>query len=158
MLVEHSFVTTIDGEQALERAGEFLSSVGYQLVSSTPGKEILYRRGNEAIRHLTNFNDLPQQTHVSFDRGRLDIASSVHEFKKVDPLHRKLMMAVVNGLESYIVHAITLDQARSEFDIVKGQINHLHRSRKRRNATMWGCLVFFLLAVAGFVYFAVSQI
>src|SRR5688572_28685465 len=97
MLVEHSFVTTMDREPAFRAVELSLSSIGFQRIEAPP-QTLELRRGRDKP-HANGVGTLPQAVRVDFDRGRVVVAASIQEHRKPTPRHRDLMLAVVRTVQ-----------------------------------------------------------
>jgi len=73
MIVEHTFVTTLEADEAFAKARSMLVGLGFQQVPSTPGTLELMRgtpKQPDACESI-------QQVQLTFDRGRIDAAVSI---------------------------------------------------------------------------------
>ena len=84
MVVEHTFITTIEGHDALRMAWELLVSRGFaplppleaaQLPHSPNAVEL--RRGRENPDRAKSVVELPQFVRVEWDRGRVTVAAAI---------------------------------------------------------------------------------
>ena len=92
MLVEHSFVTTVEESEAIGVIGEFLTELGFSRVE-VESDRLLANRG-AAKPNRGDVSNLPQSVLVEIDRGRVTIAASIHELGKPRASHRALMTSI----------------------------------------------------------------
>jgi hypothetical protein len=80
MIVEHSFVTTVDGAQVYERAFALLAGAGFVLEDSAPDESVAGKFELEMNRgkgwHLDPVL-CRQSVRLVFDRGRVTVAASI---------------------------------------------------------------------------------
>ncbi len=101
MLVEHTFVTTYDGDVTIQMAADFLETLGFRIESASP-QELRASRGRKrpTTRKVTK---LPQAIHLTYDRGRVTVAASIMpRNNKERPIHAELMTALVRSLEQLL--------------------------------------------------------
>src|SRR5205814_3803523 len=83
MVVEHTFVTTMQDREALTAATGLLNSRGFVAVGeqafSMDGSwnNVEMRRGRAKPRGAKSILDLPLNVRVEFDRGRIAIAAAI---------------------------------------------------------------------------------
>jgi hypothetical protein len=113
MLIEHSFVTTLDMPAAMSHAAAFLAYFGFKVQSFEAGRlEAIRGRVRATAARVVQ---LPQTVHLIFDRGRVTIAASIQQ-RTGDglPAHAQLMTALVRGLERLLAHQLPFEQAANE--------------------------------------------
>ena len=150
MLVEHTFITTLDGPDAIELAWGFLSEFGFAKVDRDD-RSLHVSRGRPKPKSDLSVSDLPQAVRLEYDRGRVDLAVTVSEYKKVEAAHREMALSLVHGLEQMLAHDGDLDKARgrmvsAEFD----NAERIRRIRRRRHI--------YLGVFAGFVFLLILLI
>ena len=135
MVIEHSFVTTLDPQQTMRAASEFLGSHGF-IAQTRAGfamgqgewDRLEMRRGQTKLRKAKSVAQLPQVAHVHWDRGRVNVGLSIEpsaawggnsvfqmgitsnsmvvgNAKKMK-LHAALLMAIANGLEAVVARGV----------------------------------------------------
>ncbi|MGC3970785.1 MAG: hypothetical protein QM775_26660 [Pirellulales bacterium] len=94
MIIEHVFVTTLDGPTTIERIRRFLGVGGFYLTTSSPPElrewaglpggpsssaplKLRMRRGEDKAKQALNVAALPQEAAVEFDRGRVTLAIDI---------------------------------------------------------------------------------
>lgn len=157
MLVEHSFVTTRREEEVYRLANDFLQLAGFNMSGSLESDSVLFQKGKQKSGYYMHFAELPQKVHIGFDRGRVNVAASIEEAKKVHQAHRAMMLAVANGLEACIAGSQTVSDACSLF----AEANQLaekefRKRRKARNIRLAVFLFVISLPVLMLVYFFLS--
>ena len=157
MLVEHTFVTTLDGLVAMDRAKTLLSALGYRSSDEGQSDELQFMRGQTRVSASTHFSKLPQRVHVSFDRGRINVAASIREHRKVHQLHRNLMLAVVSGLEATMKREESAEMARHRFDEVTWTIDQHFRTIRKKGRIACGCFLLFLVVAIGAIVYLVNS-
>lgn len=156
MVVEHSFVTVLDRERALERAAVFLDAIGFQ-PQQREQAWLSMRRGKRSP-HPRDLATLPQSVRLEFDRGRVTVAAGIMEFRKVNQHHRDLMLSIVGGLEMLLAVDRSPAEARVSFDEASERITVDDRRRRRnRRITMAGLLAL-IAAIVGLSIWALSSL
>ena len=112
MLVEHTFVTTMDGPEALALARDFLLMGGF-CVTSQVDNILEARRGREKSRQAVGMLQLPQQVRMEFDRGRVNVAVQLQ-------------------LDKLLAHGIPLEEVYRLLHELETQIATEFARRRRR--------------------------
>ena len=172
MIVEHVFITTLDGADALGLAWEFLAYGGFSAVfdptgSGRPNNSLDVRRGRESAARALSIDELPQRVRVDWDRGRVTVAASIEYFQhgafstgtrseppahspKIRP-HIELMHAVVGGLEAVLANRMPVDEAVRHWSQLESRLrDESARKRRRRTITLWtvfALIVLFVVAI-----------
>ena len=172
MIVEHVFITTLDGPDALGLAWEFLAYGGFSgfvdpTAGSRPQNSLDVRRGRESAGKARSIDELPQRVRVDWDRGRVTVAASIEYFQqgsfstgsrneppahspKIRP-HIELMHAVVGGLEAVLANRMPLDEARRHWSELEARLRaESAAKRRRRNIILWsifGAIVLFIVVI-----------
>ncbi len=159
MVIEHSFVTTMDGPQAMRAAEAFLGERGFATahapafpVGDATAESLEMRRGKNNPSRAKSVSELPQAIRVDFDRGRVTVAASItpshawgaskwqwtsvgaiKERPERMALHQGLLLGIVNGLEQLLVNREPPDRAAMAWHGVETHIAAAARKRKRRN-------------------------
>ncbi len=114
MLVEHSFVTTLEAQAALSQADAFLRSLGFR-INSVGAERIDAERGRKKP-NTRKVSRLPQTITLVYDRGRVTAAAGITPFKNREfPIHAALMTALVRSLERLLVEGQPAGEAAAEW-------------------------------------------
>jgi len=170
VVIEHSFVTTMEAPQTMQLAMQFLASRGFrrseQIAFPVGGGEwntLEMRRGRKKAARAKNVTELPQVAHVQFDRGRVTVAlsiepsarwggaqvsfgitvGSVEGKPKKMKLHAQLLTAIANGLEQVLTRGATVDEAAQEWD----QADQAARAEARRRFRNSMIVLFVVIAL-----------
>jgi hypothetical protein len=141
VLIEHSFVTTLEEGPAMERAAAFLQRVGLrqqEVAGRRKGKRHKAYRGLPA-------DMVPKKVQVGFDRGRINAAIAIEPKRKPTQVHRELLWALVTGLEQTIAAGQNEEVAAQQWSAVLVR----ERRRIRRNNII--CTAVLLAMLGGFV-------
>lgn len=140
MLVEHTFVTTLEQKEALQRAARFLQNLGFRL-DSQADDSIQAKRGRKqpSSRKLRR---LPQLVRVGFDRGRVTVAASIKaRAKKEMPVHAELMRALATGLQRLLADALAPEEAAGPFRTLEARTPNVWLARDVLSILLWMVLV-----------------
>lgn len=133
MLVEHSFVTTLDAQAALAAADALLWALGFQREASSGDTVLEYRRGLAKAARAKKVSDLPQRVRLEYDRGRITLGASIEVFRKSTPLHRDVLLALAEAVECVVARGSTPEEARARWDGVHAHIEERAAARRRRD-------------------------
>jgi hypothetical protein len=150
MLVEHTFVTTLDKDAAFEQAVAALAALGFAQVERTE-VSVTLRRGKAKINRVVRSDDLPQQVVVHFDRGRIQFAASLEEspaLRRERPLQQEFLMTLATLTEACLSRREPLQRARAAWDLLADRIERSYHRRRRRNRIGLGIV---LLILFGFI-------
>jgi hypothetical protein len=171
VVIEHTFVTTLDSTQAMQAATRFLSVGGFEPaggptfpVGGGEWNTLEMRRGKKKAARAKNIAQLPQTAHVQWDRGRVTVALAIepsytwggstflgvsfgaaHANPKKMGLHTQMLSAVATGLEQVLVQGASPDTAAQPWLALDEQARRLARRRTLRNV---------IIVVAVFALFA----
>jgi hypothetical protein len=170
MVVEHTFVTTLEPADALHRASEFLARHGFSAVTTggfavgdTQWTGLKMSRGKKLARSAKSVSQLPQMLRLDYDRGRVTLAISITPSgvwgrgrfgsdpkpdSKHMRLHTAMLTAIASGLELLLVQKLPLDQTAAQWDAAEASIE-LATRRHRRN--MWIAAAIILLIFGGLI-------
>ena len=129
MLVEHEFVTTLDQADAFDMVRWTLAADGFEVIQ-TSESSIELRRG-KSRPHEGDPATLPQTVRMVFDRGRVNVACALMQPRGVKPIHRQLMLSLVDGIEQMLVHFQPGDEAMEEFRRWDSTSSADHRKQRR---------------------------
>ena len=167
MVIEHTFVTTMEAEEALRTASEFLRRHGgfepeadraFQL--GRPGWNVIeLKRGKKSASRAKLVSELAQQIRMEWDRGRVTLAASIAPrtgaFYGTDtsPRHvrnrlaAELMTAIARSLELLLAYRMPPEQAARPWDQAQAQVDEQRRREKRRNVIAWTVVVLILVGL-----------
>jgi hypothetical protein len=102
MVIEHSFVTTLDAGEAMSRASDFLQQRGFEVepraafsvaapapiiaagaatLAPPPQQQgwtdLSVKRGKKNVARARDATECPQRIHLEWDRGRVSVAASI---------------------------------------------------------------------------------
>jgi hypothetical protein len=154
VLVEHTFVTTLDKDETFRAAELFLEDLGFVRQDTEGEGGLAFRGGKSHPGYARTLRDHPRRLHIEFDRGRVSVAASIQlEGNRRKPLATDLLFAVANRLEKVLTQQRCATEARAEWDHVCEQI--AARAGRRRRLTI-GCAVAFVLGVGVLVLLALQ--
>lgn len=173
MVVEHSFVTTLEAEPALATAAELLQLRGFTraaLVQGAPGSAPFeMRRGKKAASSARSVSQLPQTVRLYWDRGRVTIALSIEansvwggqsswgatvEKPEKMQMHADLLSGIAVALEQVLAHAQPHQVATAQWDRAETEIA---AAAKRRNRNVFIMVGVFLVIVTALATLAVMK-
>ncbi len=146
MIVEHTFVTTLDAAGALGAATDTLCALGFADDPASSDSMATYRRGKKKAGRARRLRDLPQQVIVEYDRGRVTLAALIEEaslFRKSVPLMRRYLILLAHVLDGVLTRRETLEELQPAWNHLAGEIDRHDRSRRRGRAA-----VLFLIVLA----------
>ena len=148
MLVEHSFVTTLEAVDALSRIQQLVEGLGFT-VEECDEHQLSARRGERTAARAKSLEELPQHLKIGFDRGRIDLAISLEVRRRALDLHRDLLLGIARALESSVVSGLKTEQAVELLVELQRELGHQATRRKIRS---WILAVgLFLLAIGALV-------
>jgi hypothetical protein len=177
MVVEHTFITTIEGHDALRMAWELLVSRGFAPLPPPEAAQrphsanaVELRRGRENPDRAKSVVELPQFVRVEWDRGRVTVAASIaprtawgrqyspgsivsKSMSAREPDQENLLLAVVASLELLLAHRRTPMECVAGLDRLQDHLNRMARGKRRRN---WLILLGLVLAFVAFIVFAMT--
>lgn len=179
MVIEHTFVTTLEADQTMQAALQFLSMRGFvrpALTAFPVGKTwdtLEMRRGKTKAARAKNIADLPQVAHVQWDRGRVTVAMSIEPSytwggqqafgfqagttagsPKKMKLHVRMLSAIATGLEQVLAHQADPMIAVQPWVSADEEAAALARRRTRRN---WIIFAIVLALFAGVIALIVAN-
>ena len=152
MLVEHTFVTTLEAVPAVRRACEFLQGAGFHLESvSNDGVQAVRGRKNPNTRKI---RELPQSVKLVYDRGRVNVAAAITPRGAKDkPVHAYLMTALVRALEDLLAGGQSLEQVAATWSAAEAACR---RGWTAGDKFLVGCLVVLLVLAAIIVIIGIA--
>lgn len=179
MVIEHIFITTLDGPLALERARQFLERRSFYRVSDESRYErlrsgtsampeklrLIVCRGEEKPAAAKTVADLPQHVSVEFDRGRVTLAAEIvpsplwggagifhsdgHPARM--QLHEELLHAIATGLERTLTQDISLEEADRAWAAAEQNIAEAAAARRKRITIGVGIFILLIVLIIVFV-------
>jgi hypothetical protein len=175
MVVEHTFITTMEAPEALRAASEFLQASGFvakadgafQIDGSWPALEM--SRGSVKLTR-SGIRDWPQQVRVEWDRGKVEVAASVmpprrgrswnvsltgtsdvRVSKRDDATMRDMLTKLATALELLLAQR-SLDEAAAHWSEIELRLEAEAKARKRAaRIRTWIILGIFFLFIAALV-------
>ena len=172
MVVEHTFITTLEGHDALRMSWELLVSRGFvplpppeaALRPQSPNAVEL-RRGRENPDRARSVVELPQFVRVEWDRGRVTVAASIiprtawgrqyspgaivsKSMNAREPDQENLLLALVASLEMLLAHRRTPAECVVGLDQIQDHLTRLGRRKRTRN---WLILLGVVVAIVAVV-------
>jgi hypothetical protein len=170
MVVEHSFITTLEEPAAMAIAAAALGELGFQ-EEPTGGaagaggysQEFLLR----GIKGGRTAAAWPQRLIIDFDRGRVTLATSATPPARRPfqlgrrgtaqlPLVEQRLLLTVRSVEA-ILAGEPMESVRAQWETLRGNWRMADaRARRRRRVVLVIVLCFFALAMAALVFAVVS--
>ena len=153
MVIEHTFVTTLEAADTLRLASDFLRWWGFEAqveggfqLGQPAWNAVELRRGMKNPARAKSLSDLPQQVRLEWDRGRVTLAAAItpragafgtpKSLANTDPLHQQLLMAIAQSLEMLLVHRYPPEQAAQPWQLVEARIQEKATHGRRRSRTI----------------------
>ncbi|MBC8105046.1 MAG: hypothetical protein H7Z14_00525 [Anaerolineae bacterium] len=186
MVIEHTFVTTLDAPQAMHAASEMLGRRGFVsetgsgfTVGQAQWDRLDMRRGKKAAR-AKSVSELPQRVHVGWDRGRVTVAMAIEPSAvwggsawnlqlgfgvssgtndgspKKMRLHTDLLMSIARSLEQLLANRQPPEVAMQEWDQAEAAIAVAARKRRIRMWIVAGVIITVFAALIAFIAVAVN--
>jgi hypothetical protein len=185
MVIEHTFVTTLDAHEALTAASNLLQSGGFLVKNNSAFQigtwtDLEVSRGRKTAARAKDATQCPQQLRMEFDRGRVNIAASITPMDRrnrsfrfggvvlwgvsamarregKDRVYGELMMVITQSLESLLVHHMSPEEAQQPWRIVEAQIKDSARRARQRRMVIWFTILGIILALLGFAIFMANR-
>lgn len=132
MVVEHTFVTTMEAPEALNAASSVLQSFGFQAMPQSAFQmngawsAVEVQRGTARFRRGRGIRDWPQKIRVEWDRGKVEVAASIAPpargrldsnpsrlSGKEAVLVQQLLITISHTVELLLVHRLPAEQAQA---------------------------------------------
>ncbi len=130
MIVEHAFITTMEQDEALSAAWSVLEALHFRR-DDGPAGTLVARRGKRKPNARRVLHS-PQTVRVEYDRGRVTVAASILEYRKVKSDHRWLMLEILDALQTRLAHDRTGSVRTAGVADVEAAIARSDRRRVRR--------------------------
>ena len=170
MIIEHAFITTLEAQDALGLAHEYLAGGGFAATNgaappSAPGPSRLdVTRGRANAARAKSIDELPQRMTLEWDRGRVTVAVLIEYFqagsftagsRREPPAHSpklknhvELMYAVIGGLEAVLARRLPVDEARRPWAELEARLrDESLRKRRRHYIILWSIFAALVLLV-----------
>ena len=151
MLVEHTFVTTLDAEPALTASHEVTTLLGFLPVpDSAQGRQTCeWVRGMSKVKYYIRISDLPQRIRLDFDRGRVTLAVYVQERGREKPqLHEDMLVTIARAIEARL-SGKTTEEALAVTAAPHAAIEKHFRRQRIIKRCLIAFLIVFVAAVLG---------
>ena len=178
MLIEHTFVTTLEGTQALGLASSFLREMGFAV-----SPQAAFQIGSTTLTELELTRGKPNkiypdkcfhQVRLEFDRGRVNLALSIlprprsafalsrRTMADLKPSSKRgrpyadLMIALAQSVDELLTQRKTLSDALTSYRSVEATAALLMRRRHRRRRNIAWLIVFVIFALLGLAIYAAA--
>jgi hypothetical protein len=173
MVIEHTFVTTLEAPEALQTAFAFLQERGFSPAGNDSGALLEMSRGKANPARARSVAELPQSIRLDFDRGRIALAAAVTpspvwggrsfagsdvEIRATDSkamqrmkLHTDMLMGILGWLEKLLVHRAPAEIASQQWAEAEERIAAAARRHKRRNRIALAILVLVVGSIIGLI-------
>jgi hypothetical protein len=182
MVIEHTFVTTLEPNDTMRAAAEYLSARGFTRADPAAGFDVSgqpqawtsleMRRGKKKAARARNVLQLPQTVRLEWDRGRVNVALAIAansawgggsaltvsgetpgKLKKMK-LHTELLNSIALGLENHLAHDGSGNSDYTQWDTAEVAIRAAARRRFIRNTII--VVVFLALVITGVALLVMS--
>ena len=153
MVVEHTFVTTLEAPQTMGAAATLLQTFGFTAeaesgfqVGSGAWDALEVRRGKKRARRYGVLRDWPQRVRLEWDRGRVSVAMSITPpprgrldsnaaklSKKETAKAERLLLAVVTSLENLLAGMLPQPAAEAQWIELERELEEQARRARRKN-------------------------
>jgi hypothetical protein len=169
LVVEHSFVTTLSGHDALSTATTLLSRIGFAadsqggaVANEVEQMSIQMKRGKKTVRLASSPLEYPQRIRIDWDRGRVVVAASIETLLDSQQLrlkkefweaiarkHSAPMLALATGLEDVLSGHREPDAVLQGWLALEEPIRRQAEKRRRViRMIMWIIVVLFVGLIA----------
>ena len=134
MLVEHTIVTIQPQAEAFEHATALLEKNGFRREIPQAADTITFSRGIKKAEYAKSVDKLPQKVVLSFDRGRVSIAVSLEEARRLRSdamLQKEMLLTLATMLGQRLSPDESLHAAQLKWEDVNLKIKARHRRRRR---------------------------
>lgn len=146
MIVEHTFVTTLEEDDALLLADALFTHIALERV---PGTMNQWTAGKDRPRKIA---EVRRVVRVEFDRGRVSLAASALTIAKAqEKLYQPYLLALASAAEAHISAGLPVDQAAAPVLAVGAEID---RKDRKSRITVYIILGVVLACIAGIVILA----
>lgn len=172
MLVEHTFVTTLDAPEAMTEASRLLQQFGFVAKAQTGFQiggvwnALEVARGAAKFRYRKGVVEWPQNVRVEWDRGRVDVAAAITPpprgrldsnpsrlGKKEAARVQQLLVAIAQSLEMLLAQRLPSEQAAVLWAEAERQIEEQARRDRRRYRILMAILLGIVVLLIGLAVF-----
>jgi hypothetical protein len=164
MVVEHTFVTTLEAPEAMRAVGTMLAELGFvaevqNAFAIEPAWNSIDMRRGKAKTRRGGMLKWPQQVRVEWDRGRVDVAVAVYPpargrldtnasklGKKQKAAVEQWLVTLAQSIEFLLGHK--LPQPEAQAGLVRLEQELAEKDRKARRRVFIGAITFCVVAVA----------
>jgi hypothetical protein len=159
MVVEHTFITTLEAEPTMRAALAFLQQFGFVpggpggfRLANDPWTSLNVRRGKSSVSKAANAVELPQTVRLEWDRGRVTVAAAMELPNKQLPIHQSMLINITLALEEILARHLPPEMAGQSLRHMEALlVDEARRKRRRRTTT----LIVILVLVVALVTFAI---
>jgi hypothetical protein len=176
LVIEHTFVTTLEASQALAAASDFLARGGFQAeaehafqVGAEGWTTLEMKRGRRSAARAKDPTQCPQQVRLEWDRGRVTVGASIEaaanrnraflyggvvglaitagrKSSKQAKDYTDLMIVIARGLDNLLARQMPGEQAGQEWFALEASLKERARRQRIRS---WIYLGIFLALIIG---------
>jgi hypothetical protein len=180
MVVEHTFVTTMQPNEALGAASSLLASRGFVPTGDRAfaldggWNHIELTRGRKNPARSKSILDFTQQVRIEFDRGRIAMAASLTAWtrgtreqipgelttrspSKPHPLQQELLLSLVAAIELLLVNRVPPEQCLARLNHIEAAIQEDARRLRRRNWIILGSVVLGFVALIALIIWGANS-
>jgi hypothetical protein len=175
MLVEHTFVTTLEAPETLIRVADMLIPFGFAAAPQTGfdlsgvRTQLEMTRGSATRRRPKDVREWPHSIRVEWDRGRVEVAASITPparggfdsrrntiSKRETAAAEQLLLGVANCLESALIGRQSPADAQASFAAIDNRIatEAAELKRKQNRQTVISLTILGVCVVAAIVLIA----
>ncbi len=164
MVVEDYFVTTLPAGEALSVTQAILSADGFRDIvgaaqNPNAGASLLYmKRGKPMLQRKASVRDLPQEIRLEYDRGRVNIAASIHRRGKERYAHAELLIALLTTIRLLLTGQLPIEQARATLSELESELDARTPIPQSAAYILAGVLLAVLAILALFVVAALTML
>jgi hypothetical protein len=176
MVIEHTFITTLEPNHALGAASTLLQAGGFTVQQNSAFQvgggwtDLEVSRGRKSEAYAKDVTQCPQAVRVEWDRGRVVVAASITQKQRKgrgfkwsgnssavtyplsgapakDRVYADLMLVITRALELLLVQQLPPEQAMQSWMMVEQQMKEESRRDRRRGNII-------ILSILG-VFFAI---
>lgn len=157
MLVEHSFISIIDGDAACSAAEHLLMAIGFEPMSLDRPRACQLRRGEIRSARAKRITDLAQLVRIEFDRGRVTFAASIDDqgkFRREKQVMQEILLGLAETVEIHIGRGGPIEKALARWAVVRTSVDEVHRRIRRRQMILVIILLAIIAATIGLTVYA----
>lgn len=156
MIVEHSFVTTLEQDVAMQAMHDLLTPLGF--ASAPVPKDVFHldwSRGASEPYKSSFVLKRPQRVRAEFDRGRMTIAASARTARNAEEkLFEPLMLALATAAEAHVGKGEPIESALVP---VRAANEVLRRKDRRRMILIIILLALPVMLIVGAIVAAITM-